>query len=75
MEGGIAIILLVLVVVVGGGIGIVGYLAGWWLRPAAEADGSRVRGSERRRPVHTVVTDEADQRFVGTPDRTPPSET
>jgi hypothetical protein len=74
MEGGIAILLLLIAVVVAGVIGIALYLTGgalWFAKTSPEGDKVEGDGSERfKRPEHKVVTSETieNTHVVGTGD-------
>ncbi len=63
MEGGIAILLLAILVIVGGGLGIALYLTGGTLRFRREA-GDDVR--EQARPVHKRVGKAQNVNLAGT---------
>jgi hypothetical protein len=64
MEGGIAILLLLIIVVVGAIIGIALYLTGgalWFAKTSPKGDRAEGTGSDRfeRRPEHKRVTNES----------------
>ena len=73
--GGIGLILLFFIIVIAAGVGFVGWLAGWWLRPEIEdsrhpSDYDEDRGP---RPTHVAVEDPGHDVTFTSREDVPPS--